>query len=275
MGPKAPARIVDVERRYRARPDRPRSYRFSGIAGDVAHSFGYHVDPAALPSGDYSVVTKRDRRGARRSPADASAWDQSYKPKDMITVTRRLLKAAKARDPRMSAVREFCGTLDGRRTFPWDCHSNSSEGINSWDDSHLWHVHASLYRDASEAEVAKIVDVLCGVPLTVPEKIKQVGSKVKQVVVPPRPKWVLPEGHYYGPIKGPDECHGGYHPGERNAVRAIQLALQQAGCAPRDSGWADGKWEKPTTAAMKRWQTSKKRQVTGVCRRQDWKALVR
>jgi hypothetical protein len=275
----APARILDVEKEFAQRADRPKSYRFSGVAGDANHSFGYHVDPLELPGSDYSLQTARDRAGAAAYPHDASAWDLSFGPGDMKTVTNRLLTAAKKSDPRMKAVREFCGTLDGRNTYPWDLHGNQSEGINSWDDSHLWHVHISFYRDATEAQIRLVLDVLCGKPMSIPQKVKATSSgAVKKLIAP---KWPLAPGNYFGPISGPAQSHGGFYASERANVRRIQLALIAAGCVPgikkgtaAAAAWADGRWEAPTTAAMRRWQQKKKRKVTGICAQSDWKALL-
>lgn len=74
---------------------------------------------------------------------------------------------------------------------------------------------------------------------------------------PGRFAWSLPAGHYYGNIAGPAKSHGGYYASERDEVRNIQQWLIYKGCvsgvAPSawaSSGWADGRWENPTDAAM-------------------------
>lgn len=141
----------------------------SGIVGDVAHSFGYHLSPEDLRArgeyySDYSLETPRDRHGAVEHPHAASAIDISLDPKEMIIATHRLLHAAKHHDPRVHGVREFCGTLNGRETYPWDLYTGASEGVGSWDDSHLWHVHISFYRDAIRdyASIKGVADVLLG-----------------------------------------------------------------------------------------------------------------
>lgn len=146
--------------------DEPRS-TLGGIVGDTAHSFGYHLARHDLPGSDYSVQLPRDRQGASDA---ASALDVSLPPDLMITCTRRLLAAAKAHDVRLRALREFCGTLDGQNTYPWDLSSNRSEGVNTWDDSHLWHIHLSFYREFADdaAALAPIADVFAGKPLTLP-----------------------------------------------------------------------------------------------------------
>lgn len=114
----------------------------SGIVGDANHSYGYHRARTEIASNDYSAVLPLDREG----PGDAaSALDISLPPNRMIEVTARLRAAAGRNDPRLYALREFAGTLDGRTTFNRDL-STSIEGFAQWDDSHLWHVHLSGYR---------------------------------------------------------------------------------------------------------------------------------
>jgi len=138
----------------------------AGIMGDPAtHTYGYHRSRnwnrlhSSQGFSDYSIRLSRDLGG----DGDAcSALDISLSPDLMKAVTNRLLHAAKAKDPRLSALREFCGTLDGRNTYPWDLPTNSSEGVNTWDSSHLSHVHLSLYRDAATnaAALAPIAAVI-------------------------------------------------------------------------------------------------------------------
>lgn len=137
----------------------------SGIVGDVAHSFGYHLARRDLPRSDYSTQLPLDQRGANDC---ASALDISLPPDLMKLCTKRLLDAARAHDPRLHALREFCGTLDGSHTYPWDLHSNSSEGVDSWDDSHLWHIHLSFYRAYADnaSALAPIADVIAGKPIS-------------------------------------------------------------------------------------------------------------
>lgn len=133
----------------------------SGIVGDASHSFGYHLARRDLPVGDYSVQLPKDKRG---SGANASALDVSLPPELMRVVTGRLLHAAHRHDRRLSGLREFCGTLNGRDTYPWDLASDSSEGINSWDDSHLWHIHLSFFREYADnyQVLAPVADVMSG-----------------------------------------------------------------------------------------------------------------
>src|SRR4051794_36230012 len=109
---------------------------FSGIVGDAAHVYGYHLGRDDLPADDYSVQLDLDQQG----PGDAaSALDISMPTDQMIVVSHRLANAALSRDPRMRAVREFAGTRDGRNVEAMDIAQWQVE--HGWDESHLWHVH--------------------------------------------------------------------------------------------------------------------------------------
>lgn len=171
----------------------------SGIVGDVAHSFGYHLCRNDLPADDYSVVLPLDRLGDAGS---ASALDIKLGPAEMITVTNRLLTAAKAHDPRLYALREFCGTTDGLNTHPYDL-SNGQEGpLNSWDSSHLWHVHFSFYRAYANdaAALAPIAAVVNGEAAT-PNYPISTADQEDPVIIVAAPKrgiaTLVPGGKYH------------------------------------------------------------------------------
>ncbi|WP_394615894.1 peptidoglycan-binding protein [Lentzea sp. JNUCC 0626] len=97
---------------------------------------------------------------------------------------------------------------------------------------------------------------------------------------PSVPGWPLPAGHWFGDWRGPNEQHGGA-PGsqydwERPHVLAIQRKLQAIGCAPNVPGWADGRWDPPTTAAMSEFQRRHRANQTtiwGKCYSDDWQHL--
>jgi hypothetical protein len=134
-----------------------------GIVGDTAHSFGYHLAREDLPGSDYSVELAQDKMGASDC---ASALDVSLPSDLMRKCTGNLLAAAKAHDPRLRAVREFCGTLNSSQTYPWQLvPSNGSEGVDTWDHSHLSHIHISILREFADdaAALAPIADVFAGV----------------------------------------------------------------------------------------------------------------
>lgn len=87
--------------------------------------------------------------------------------------------------------------------------------------------------------------------------VPQPGTSYPPALPQPFP---LPRDHYYGLITGPARSHGGYYDSERAVIKRIQQRLIYKGYVPaiaRDqwlSGWADGKFEKPTFDAVMRFQ---------------------
>lgn len=131
----------------------------SGIVGDAAHVYGYHRARNVLPASDYSVgESPRDRAGDGWA---AAALDVSLPADLMRAVSSRLMAASRAHDPRLAAVREWFGTLDGSTVTGWDL---LADAPTSSDKSHLWHVHLSIHRDAATdpAALAPIADVFVG-----------------------------------------------------------------------------------------------------------------
>lgn len=117
--------------------------RLSGIYANKAH---YHNTVSANLSrwpSSYSVRLAIDRRAPRDK---ARAIDLTLSTTQMKVVTGRLRDAANRRDPRLAAVREFYGTLDGSRVYG---RIKDAEAGNwrssSADSSHLWHVHISIF----------------------------------------------------------------------------------------------------------------------------------
>lgn len=103
------------------------------------------------------------------------------------------------------------------------------------------------------------------------------GSGAGPAPAPAKPAvdFPLPAGHYFGDVNGPDESHGGYYAQETTWVRQVQTALQRVGAAPNVAGWADGRWEQPTTDAMRKWEASVGRAQDGRCDVSDWNVLVK
>ena len=135
--------------------------QFSGVLGDASHVYGYHRARKVLPGSDYSVKLKRDREGDGWA---ASAVDVTFSQpiSSQYIATKRLMKAAKAKDPRLRALREFFGSLDGSRVDGWDLAKH--EPSTSDDQSHKWHLHLSVYRKYANdsAAVAGIASVIAG-----------------------------------------------------------------------------------------------------------------
>jgi hypothetical protein len=131
--------------------------QLSGIVGNPdTHFFGYHrsrhfdINFGSDGADDYSVVLAQDKKGADDC---ASALDVTMPPDLMKEVSARLLAAGKADDPRLHALREFFGTIDGVRVTGWDRHNPDDahdDTPTSSDDSHLFHVHLSFYREFAD-----------------------------------------------------------------------------------------------------------------------------
>lgn len=176
----APKAIWDLWYRIEALYNGPglQDEELAGIVGDRAHSFGFHLAPNELPSSDYSLQTARDKAGARSYPGDASALDVHFGPAGMVTVTKRLVAAANARDPRMNALYEFCGTTNGRTPHPYtvDTHSDDPNNNQGWDSSHVTHVHLSIHRDVSHnfAAIMGVADVMAGTTQPTPTPIEEI-----------------------------------------------------------------------------------------------------
>jgi hypothetical protein len=134
------------------------SLDLSGIVGDQEHTYGYHRARAVLPADDYSVRLLEDRMG---DPWAASALDITPAHRGgMVILTRRLLAAAKRRDPRITrVVREFFGTVDGVNVTGFDV---IEKRHSSADSSHLYHLHISFLRRfaCNAAALAPVADVL-------------------------------------------------------------------------------------------------------------------
>ena len=143
------------------------SMRVSGIVGNKAHRYGYHRCRKLIDADDYSRQAPRDQEG---DPWAASAIDFALNEAQMKLVTARLFKAFRESDPRVhGVVREFFGTLDGRKVTGWNDYPSHSRrvGYTTSDPSHLWHIHLSIFRAfANDAyRMRLVVEVIIGVPL--------------------------------------------------------------------------------------------------------------
>jgi hypothetical protein len=135
----------------------------AGIVGNVAHHSGYHRSRNVLLStghtSDYSIQAAADKRG----PGDAcSGLDVSWPFEYMQLVTKRMVEACERNDPRVYALREIIGTLDGKNVCGYNRVASGS-GTRSKvgfvatgfaDSSHLWHNHFSILREFADDVVA-------------------------------------------------------------------------------------------------------------------------
>lgn len=117
--------------------------------GSYAIKPGYHntrLWNEQFRPNDYSIQLTADRIG----PDDlSSAIDLTMSTSEMIKRTGYLRNAAlNPNDSRTSYIREFIGTLNGVDVY---CLEASGPGTafhfdGDRDDSHLWHIHLSIYR---------------------------------------------------------------------------------------------------------------------------------
>lgn len=174
MTTQAPAAI---EQLYAEIHKRIPQSELSGIVGDSAHTYGYHLSWDDDPAGDYSKLVPRDQVGGTALAGYASALDVKLPsgPGSLMTVVSgRLHHAMRVRDPRVRGLREFGGTLDGTDTFAYDNAVHASEGLNTWDSSHLWHVHLSVFRQHCDdwSVLRHIPAVMAGDPMTVAQRAR-------------------------------------------------------------------------------------------------------
>lgn len=142
--------------------------RDGGIVGDAKHGSGYHLSWAAISAKgrigiDYSTIDKRDKAYADREAA--SAFDLTMSDVLMRKITARLKVAIDNKDPRIVGyLREVGGTLNSKAVWARRVEDNKAL---SFDPSHLWHIHGSIFRKYSlnDKICQGIADVIAGIPL--------------------------------------------------------------------------------------------------------------
>lgn len=151
----------------------------SGIVGNDAHHSGYHRSRNRLiatgETDDYSIKHPDDKVG----PGDACCGlDVSSPLSTEKLITQRMVDACKANDPRLYALREIIGTVDGANVCGYNRVASGS-GSRSHvgyvasgfaDRSHLWHNHFSILRKYADdiAACKAIGAVATGLPLPPP-----------------------------------------------------------------------------------------------------------
>ncbi len=143
-----------------------------GAKGNLVHYSGYHRSRQWILSSpdsnygsrDYSVTQSLDKGGDERWVCafdfTPGSWGTAENRRRMVEITRRVYTAAKARDPRLSSLREFAGTLDGKTVVTFNCADGSLKG--AFDSSHLDHVHGSFWRSRAGNNHSGILQVLLG-----------------------------------------------------------------------------------------------------------------
>lgn len=197
------------------------------LGGIFAAKPGYHNTRAANGGGDYSVTRSADKRGPSNKAAavditypEAHSGDYRRIKRD----TKRLMDAAKAKDPRayrdgVPVYREVIGNVGGAAKA-YDLYSRSE---SHRDDSHLWHIHISLTR-----KFVDDWDVLKGI-------VSILGGKVRDLIG-------LRKGDSGQEVRALQSCleHAGFKTkvdGEYGAKTAAQLlACRKSMGSDADSG---------------------------------------
>jgi hypothetical protein len=140
-----------------------------GARGNLKHTKGYHrsrrYNMAHTP-GDYSVQLAADRAGDEDwvSAFDFTpgAWGTAANRAEMVKITKRMRAAARARDPRVRALREFAGTENGTTVVTIDMQTGGDR--SPFDSSHLDHGHGSIFRAYAAQDHTGIYEVMAGIP---------------------------------------------------------------------------------------------------------------
>jgi hypothetical protein len=156
----APKAILGI---YTAVHDALPYVRNGGIVGDRAHGTGYHRSRNALlragRKSDYSIQAAVDKRGDGDA---ASALDLTPTTREQqIQISKRLMAASLAKDPRLKPLREWFGTTNGKTVTGYSPYRGR---YVSADSSHLWHIHLSIHRVYANdaAALAGIAEVIIG-----------------------------------------------------------------------------------------------------------------
>jgi hypothetical protein len=143
-----------------------------GCKGNLVHYSGYHRSynwivnspDSRYRLNDYSVRNSLDTAGDRNACAafdlTPGPWGSTLNRRRMREITGRVHAAAKARDPRLRALREFAGTLDGRTVVAFNCSDGSFK--SPFDSSHLDHVHGSFWRSRAGWDHTGIINIILG-----------------------------------------------------------------------------------------------------------------
>lgn len=144
-----------------------------GSKGNLVHYSGYHRSrqwilnspDSNYGSRDYSVTQTLDQSGDANWVCafdfTPGSWGTPENRRRMVEITTRVYTAAKARDPRLSNLREFAGTFDGKNVVTFNCADGSLKG--AFDSSHLDHVHGSFWRSRAGSDHTGIVHVMLGI----------------------------------------------------------------------------------------------------------------
>jgi Putative peptidoglycan binding domain len=234
------------------------------LGGIYAAKSCYHNTVWANQSnwpGAYCIECGPDLTG----PMDkARAIDLTMDDEQMRLRSGYLKAAAVANDGRMHCLREWIGTTDSYNVHCYihDSETGSFRYDGGRDDSHLWHVHLSVftkYCGTWDGALDGVLDVLAG------------GNYVPPVPPQPgdAPAWPFASNHYLGQPDSDPACHSGYYSETDRQV----VAQWQAQMAYR--GWsigADGYYGPQSQDTAAAFQAEKGLDADGLVGPQTWAA---
>lgn len=183
LSPSDPYYVAEITPASIAAMERPLCSAFGvgldafGAKGNTVHTSGYHRSrqwilnspDSRYGSSDYSVTQALDKSGDQRwvSAFDFTpgVWGSADNRAKMRQITGRVYAAAKARDPRLSDLREFAGTLDGVNVVTFNCSDGAAR--SPFDSSHLDHCHGSFWRSRAANDHSGVLEVLLGDDMSV------------------------------------------------------------------------------------------------------------
>jgi hypothetical protein len=242
----------------------------SGIVGDSNHVYGFHIAAKDLPASDYS--RKNDPNGSDGPYVNwdyACAGDFDHKNKESLRARHRNVLARLMRGD-FPMICEFIGKPWADRPVYYWARWNGMKTLQRYTGAgHDHWSHISWYRSRVNERAGLWVSSSTPAPSTPPTgRLHRVWPRYMKT------------GHYFGLITGPTEAHGGYYVYEKSDVQAIQQRLISLGFVPGvtnpASGWADGKFERQTAAAVEKWQRARYARYTtryGEVWRDDWARL--
>jgi len=147
------------------------------LSGITVNKGGYHSTRNWLKinrPGDYSIEEPIDQLGPGDQGAAIDVTFRSAQGGDFRNIARysqRLLVAGLHEDPRTYPLREFFGNADlDREVEGW---SYFRKAAKSSDDSHLWHIHQSIWRKYINDEDAmeSILSIWRGEDMDLPDAV--------------------------------------------------------------------------------------------------------
>lgn len=246
--------------------------------GTYAPKAGYHNYFSALSSRDYSVQLGMDKAGSK---SKASAIDLTMSTARMITYSKRLDAAMRARDKRLfiggqPILREYIGTKNGTVVSCYVLIGGQALGVGAdsgpdsgRDKSHLWHIHLSFIRKFCESwdAMERVLSILKG-------EAYSAWAKRHNVVVTPKPKPTAPAKP--APAKPKPTGLPSYRNGSRElkaGMTGTDVKYVQTWIGAKRMGAADGKAGPRFTAGVRWYQNMRGLGADGIVGRRTWSAM--